>query len=172
MARKFTVNLPATAFVPQAGTTGCQLVSHTVSNVPRTALAFDDSTDESAVSQSFEWPDQSASGTVKATIYWYGTATSNNVVWNVSVEAETPGASGATLDMVDGASGFDSDNAVTATVTATEGEVAATSVTLTNKDSVAAADIVRIKIMRDADNGSDNFSGDAFVPLISVYEEA
>jgi hypothetical protein len=37
------------------------------------------------------------------------------------------------------------------------------SVTLTNDDSMAAADYLRISIARDADNGSDNFAADAYL---------
>ena len=172
MARVFTINLPATSFVPEAGTNAAKFVNHAASNIPRTVLAFSDSSnDYTAISQAFEWPDEYADGTVKAVIYWYGRNTSNAVIWEISVEAETPGAAGATIDMED-ASGFDSVNQQSSTVNGTEGEVTAQEVTLSNKDSVAKGDHVRIKLTRNADDGSDNFSGDAYVPFVVIYEVA
>ena len=171
MARVFTINLPATSFVPAAGAGGAKFVNHAVSNIPRTALAFSDSTrDYSAISQAFEWPDEYADGTVKAVIYWYGRNVSNAVIWEISFEAETPGAAGATVDMEDGASSFSTVNQQSSTANGTQGEVTAQEVTLSNLDSVAKADHVRIKLTRNADDGSDNFSGDAYVPLVVIYE--
>lgn len=176
MARVFTINLPATSFVPEAGTNAAKFVNHTASNIPRTVLAFSDSSnDYTAISQAFEWPDEYADGTVKAVIYWYGRNTSGTVVWEISVEAETPGAAGATIDMED-ASGFGSVNQQSSTANGTEGEVTAQEVTLSNLDSpaVAKGNHVRIKLTRNADDTSvpDNFSGDAYVPLVVIYEVA
>lgn len=173
MPRVFTINLPATSFVPEAGAGGAKFVNHTVSNIPRTALAFSDSTrDYSAISQAFEWPDEYAEGTVKAVIYWYGREVSGTVAWEISIEAETPGAAGATVDMEDGASSFSTVNQQSSTANGTQGEVTAQEVTLSNLDSVAKADHVRIKLTRNADDTSvpDDFSGDAYVPLVVIYE--
>jgi len=44
------------------------------------------------------------------------------------------------------------------------------SITLTNADSVAAGDYVRIAINRDADNGSDTATGDAYLLAVEVRE--
>lgn len=173
MARKFTINLPATSFVPQAGTTGCQLVSHVVGNVPRTAMAFDNSTDEHAISQSFEWPSEYAGGTVKATIWFYsstvGSGSNKEVVFNIALESETAGA--GSVDMYDGGTAHTfTDNATSATTTGTTaGYVVSATVTLSGLDSVAAGDIVRVRLMRDV--SADDLAEDAFVPLVSIYEE-
>ena len=63
------------------------------------------------------------------------------------------------------------DNATAATTTgATDGYVVSATATLSNLDGVAAGDIVRVRLMRDV--SEDDLAEDAFVPLVSIYEEA
>jgi hypothetical protein len=57
---------------------------------------------------------------------------------------------------------FDTVNATTTATNATAaGRVNTTSITMTNKDSVAAGDICRLRITRNADDGSDTLAEDA-----------
>jgi hypothetical protein len=56
---------------------------------------------------------------------------------------------------------YDTVNTGTATVPGTAGYLDVISVTLTNADSLAAGDLVRIKLSRDADDGTnDTATGD------------
>ena len=131
---------------------------------------FDDSTDEILVSSPFVWPEAyTGSGTLKATIsYIMTSATSGDVIWTVAVEAVTA----ADAVDLDSASDFDTANSVTDTVPGTQGYLAQATVTLTNADSVASGDMVRIKLTRDADNGSDTATGDARLLGVKIFEEA
>lgn len=172
MARNFELTLPANAFV---GDTGAQLVAGDVAAgavnlVGRPAWSFDDTAEEAIVSAEFEMPSTyTGSGTLKAIVFCaMATATTGGVVWDVLVEAVT---AGDTLDM-EAASSWDSVNSATTTAGGTAGDLFATTVTLSNKDSVAAGDLVRIGVRRDCDSGSDTMTGDAYVFAISLFEEA
>lgn len=119
-------------------------------------LLFDDSTDESAT-----WDiiidDDYGSGTLYADLYYTMTSTdTNEVVWNVSIMAVTE-ADSADVDT----DSYDSVNISTDTVPSTAGYLGKATVTLTNDDSLAASDYVRIKISRDADAADDDAPGDA-----------
>lgn len=86
-------------------------------------------------------------------LYWLSAGTANAVEWEVEVEAITPGDS---TDL-DAADSFDATNAAAgATVPGTAGFMTTTTVTLTNRDSMAAGDLCRIRISRDGTNDSNN----------------
>ena len=69
-------------------------------------------------------------------------------------------------------SSFDTANTVNATVPATAGYVDVLTVTLANRDGVAAGDMLRIKLERDADDGTDDTAtGDARVLWVEIWEE-
>jgi len=55
---------------------------------------------------------------------------------------------------------YDSVNTVTDTVPSTAGYVTTAEITLTNRDSMAAGDLVNVYLYRDANNGSDTTIGD------------
>ena len=114
-------------------------------------------------------PGQYGSGTLKASIgYMMASATSGKVDFEVSVEAVTDGDS---TDLDSGAS-FDAINAINATVPATAGYLAVLTVTLANKDNVAAWDMFRIKLGRDADDATDDTAtGDARVLWVEIWEQ-
>ncbi|UCE60478.1 MAG: hypothetical protein JSU63_01770 [Phycisphaerales bacterium] len=135
----------------------------------RPFLAFDDTTVETAVSKAVAVPGQYAGGTLKASIgYMMASATSGKIDLEVSVEAVTDGDS---IDL-DSASSFDTANTVNATVPATAGYVDVLTVTLANADGVAAGDMFRIKLERDADDGTDDTAtGDARVLWVEIWEE-
>jgi hypothetical protein len=136
----------------------------------RSYLAFDVSTVETARSKAFRMPAAyTGSGTLKAAIqYAMASATSGKVDFEVAVEALTP----ADAVDTDAAESFDTANAGNQTVPGTAGYLGELIITLTNKDSVAAGDYVRITIERDADDGTDDTaSGDARVYSVTIYEE-
>ena len=127
-----------------------------------TRLLFDASTDQSATWQ-FCMPDYGGSVFNIEILYSMASATANAVVWDVSVMAVTPGDS---ADIV--TESFDTVNSVTSTVPGTAGYLKVETITLTNQDSVAAGDFVKIKINRDANNGSDTATGDAEIVAIKL----
>lgn len=166
MADNFSKDLPATGWtIPSSG--GCS--RGIVQNRP--FLAFDDTTVEGARSAPFQMPaDYTGSGTLKADIYYkMASATSGKVDFEVAVEAVTA----ADAVDLDSAESFDTANAANETVPGSAGYLGKLTVTLANKDSVAAGDMVRLKLERDADDGTDDTaSGDARVLLVTIREEA
>jgi hypothetical protein len=97
--------------------------------------------------------DTDLSGDPSIVLYWLSAGTANAVEWEVEVESVTPGDS---LD-IDANDSFDATNAAAgATVPGTAGFVTTTTVALTNRDSMAAGDIVRLRISRDGTNDSNN----------------
>ena len=168
MARNFTLNFPSIAFTPASSTTGPTYVNHGTTPFGRVGLAFDDSADESASTGMFVMPSEyTGSGTLKADICYYtASATSGDLAMLVGVEALTDGDS---VDM-EAAHSFDfTSSAATKTVPGTAGHPDILTYTLTNKDSVAAGDIVRVLILRDV--SEDGVSGDVYVASVSLYEE-
>ena len=135
----------------------------------RPFIAFDDSTVESAYTKAVAMPGQYGGTTLKASIgYMMASATSGKVDFELSVEAITDGDA---TDLDAGAS-FDTANAVSATVPAAAGYLGVLTVTLTNKDNIAAWDMFRIKLERDADDATDDTAtGDARVLWIEIWEQ-
>lgn len=128
-------------------------------------LTFDASTDE-IVYLEFALPENYASAPVLKGIFSMASATSGNVVWAAQVWAMTPGDS-ADIDT----ESYDTANTDTEAVPGTAGYPDEFAITLTNADSMAAGDIVRIKLFRDADNGSDTATGDAELRIGTVRLE-
>lgn len=166
MANNFELNLPAGAWVlPSTAYPNRGVVQN------REYLSFDDTTVEGARSRPFAMPAAyTGSGTLKCDIYYImASATADKVDWEVSVEAVTP----ADATDLDAGESFDTANAADGTVPSTAGYLGKITVTLTNKDSVAAGDMVRLKLERDADDGSnDTATGDARFLFARLYEEA
>lgn len=130
----------------------------------RPVLAFDASTDETA-HWTFIAP-QGMTGTLTAVLTLIGAAAStNSTYWDVSVEAVTA-ADATDLD----SDSFDSINSGNTAMGATQGYMVQLSITLTNADSIAAGDYVRVKVTRDANNGSDNFAADAYLLAVEIRE--
>lgn len=129
----------------------------------RHVLAFDASTSESCM-----WTKvipQGWTGTVSGTIsYCMASATSGSLSLSLTIEAVT---SGDALDL-DAATSYDSVNTGTdAAVPGTAGYMEQISFTLTNLDSSAAGDLVRIKLSRDI---SDTAAGDAYVFAVEIRD--
>jgi hypothetical protein len=127
-------------------------------------LDFDDATDESAVFVSIIPEAASLGSGLKIRLHWMATtATSGDVVWDVSLERMTTDLDSDSFDTI--ASG-------TAAANGTSGILTVTEITLTTIDSVTAGDGYRLKITRDADNGSDSMSGDAELVVCEVRSAA
>jgi len=130
----------------------------------RQYLAFDASTNESC-DWTFPVP-TGWTGTITAEVcYRMASATSGDVDLDVQVEAIS---NGDALD-TDSTSSFDTVNSVdNTTVPATAGYIDVVSITLTNNDSSAAGDMIRIRFNRDA--ASDTASGDLELLWIEIQD--
>jgi hypothetical protein len=133
----------------------------------RPTLAYDGgSTNESAY-WTFVAP-QGLSGALSAVIHYVmASATTGNVRWGVAVEAVTPGDA---TDL-DAGTSFDTANEGHGAVPGTAGYLGSQTITLTNADSIAAGDLVRVEVYRDAsDTTNDTASGDAYLLLVEIRE--
>jgi len=131
----------------------------------RWRLVYQNDTGRAAEWQ-FQMPDSySASSTLKADIIWIeNTNTAGNVVWNVSVMALTAGDS-ASIET----DSFDTANTATTAASGTANYPTLTTITLTNKDSVAASDLVIVKLVRDGSSASDTLNANAGVITFRLY---
>lgn len=129
-------------------------------------LSYDASSDENAI-WSYVMPNSYSGATgVTVKIIFAATASTNAVVWNASFERI-----GTTQDI--DADSFAAANAATTTVAGTIGVPAVSSITFTDgadMDSVAAGELFRIKITRDANNASDTCTGSALLLAVVIEE--
>jgi hypothetical protein len=134
----------------------------------RPVLAFDTTTSETAY-WTFAAP-QGITGTWTAVIsYAMASATTGGVAFDVAVEAIT---SGDAVD-TDAAASFDTVNTGTdAAVPGTAGYMEQISITLTNADSIAAADMVRVSVARAVANAADTAAGDCLVFVVELRDAA
>jgi hypothetical protein len=101
--------------------------------------------------------------------YAMASATTGGVAFDVAVEAIS---SGDALD-TDATTSFDSVNTGTDSgVPGTAGYMEQVSVTLTNADSIAAADLVRVSVARAVANGADTATGDCYVLSVEIRDAA
>lgn len=120
-------------------------------------LDFDDATDESA-----QWtavmPRNYAAGGTTATVIWAAsTATTGNVVLDLSFERLEDEGTDTDADS------FAAVQSVTAAAPSTSGALQYSTVTFTNgaqMDSVAVGELFRLRLTRDANNASDTLVGD------------
>jgi len=135
----------------------------------RLQLRFDASTDEFADFTGF-MPENYGAGGLTATLCWSAGpsgATSGNVVWNLAFER-----------LQDEVDNFDSDSiasvqAVTSAAPSTAGLIQYATISFTNgaqMDSVAAGEMFRMRLSRDADNASDTMTGDAYFAFVNLKE--
>ena len=120
----------------------------------RWCLLFDPDVSDQFADYQFIMPFTYTAQTLTVKLMWTDTVANNNVVWNAALMAMTSGD--AALLETDS---FDTVNATTTAASATIGRPVTTSITMTNKDSVAAGDICTLRISRDADNASDTNTG-------------
>lgn len=130
-------------------------------------LDFDAATDEHAIFTSI-MPRNYAGGGLTVYIHWAATtATTGNVVWNAAFERIGEGSQDIDSD------GFASAQAATATAPGTSGNVDIQAITFTDgaqMDNIAAGESFRLRITRDADNGSDTMTGDAELVAVEIKE--
>lgn len=134
----------------------------------RPALAFDTTTSETCY-WTFIVP-QGVTGTWTAIIsYAMASATSGGVAFDVALEALTTGDATDT----DATTSFDTVNTGTdAAVPGTAGYMEQISITLTNADSLAAGDLLRVSLARAVANGADTATGDCYVFAIELRDAA
>jgi len=172
MAHVTLLDIPASAFVPDqsaqlvAGDAGATWESYK----ERPCLTFDDTAEEAAVTPEYAMPGQYAAGTLKMTIFFsMESDNTNDIALDAFVEAKTCNAD--TLDM-EAATSWDVANSGTMSLAGTTaGDPLALTITLTNKDNIAASDLVRFGIRRDCDSANDDAAGDLFVWAIEVWED-
>jgi len=136
----------------------------------RPVLAFDAATDETAY-WTFVAP-QGLTGTLTLVLtIAMASATSGTVGIQAQLEAITDGDSTDT----DATTSFDSvNNSTSTTVPGTAGYIKQISITLTNADSIAAADYVRLSVNRDADGSAvtDSATGDMYLLAAELRDAA
>ena len=130
-------------------------------NMPVSGLAFDTTTQENAF---WQFPILSyGSGNITATVYWYAdTASTNGVVWGGSIRALTPGDN---VDIETDALATETNASQTHAGT-TGQRLHSVAVTISNLDSVAALDLVTVRLSRLTGNASDTLAGDAIVVAV------
>jgi hypothetical protein len=147
---------PYAAEFPSTGYPQLQVIHTTVR---RPVLAFDATSQETCY-----WTliaPQGLTGTLTLVVtYCMASATTGGVSFDASVEAISDGDA---LD-VDAAESVDAvNNADVATVPGTAGHIDQLSITLTNKDSVVAGDLLRIILQRAPSDAADTATGDCQV---------
>jgi len=127
--------------------------------------AFDDVTDEQIILHGY-MPESYAAGNIDVSLQWAGDGvTTGDVVWNVEWERVDTG-----LDL--DADSFATAQTATTTTSGTDGATVVTTITFTQAqaDSVAAGERFRLRVTRDADNGSDTMAADAQVIGVWIEE--
>jgi hypothetical protein len=141
-----------------------QLVKANGSNIPVTGYAFDASTEEAVF---MDWRAVSyGSGNLTVDIDWYAdTASTGNIIWGAAIAAITPDSDSQDVET----DSLATANTVTDSHLGTTGQrLHRCSITVSNLDSLAAGDDVRMRIYRDADDGSDTMTGDAILTRVTV----
>lgn len=132
-------------------------------------LDFDADTDETAEFGGF-MPRNYAGGGVTVTLGWMATDTTvtpHNCIWDVAFKSVTNDA-----DDLD-SKAYAAVNSVTDAEASASGEVAYATIGFTDgadMDSVTAGEYFRLKVGRDADNGSDTLTDDAELLFIEIKE--
>ncbi len=118
-------------------------------------LLFDTASTESGLWQ-FRMPSTYSSAPIAKLQYSMVSATSGKVDWEVDVQAVADGEAVITAS-------FDTTNEVSGgtTVPGTAGLLDSISIALSNDDSVAAGELVYIRVNRDHDDADDTATGDA-----------
>jgi hypothetical protein len=129
-------------------------------------LDFDAGTDESAVFVGV-LPRSYSGGGLTVTLHWMAssdTTDTNVCVWNAEIERST-----TDLD----SDSFAAAQAANGNPNATSGIITSTAITFTagaQMDSLAVGELFRLRITRDANNGSDTMTGDAELVAVELKE--
>lgn len=135
----------------------------------RLAVAYDAATDENVYWTSVA--PQGLTGAITVVVsYIMASATSGAVRFQAALEAITT----ADATDLDATTSFDTANSNGATVPGTAGFMAQISITMTNADSLTAADYYRLRLNRDADgtSGTDDATGDCYVIAVELRDAA
>lgn len=134
-----------------------QFLTSIGTNFPVSSLAFDAALDEAAfwkfIATAY------GSGNLTLDILWYAdTASTNDVVWDAAITAITPNTDSTDVETDTLATA----NTVTDTHLGTTGQrVHLCTITITNLDSIAANDLVFLRIRRPANtDAADTMAGD------------
>jgi hypothetical protein len=131
-------------------------------------LAFDSATDESADFYGI-LPRHYGGGGLTVYLHWASAATANEVVWNAAFRRIQDDG-----EDIDGSYDYATNsNAVTATTASAAGELDYASITFTDgadMDSLAVGESFILRITRDANNGDDDMTGDAYLIGIEIKE--
>ena len=93
----------------------------------------------------------------------------------VGLQAQIEAVSDGDVTDLDATTSFDTvNNSASTTVPGTAGQIDQISITLTNADSLAAADYYRISVNRDADGSAitDSATGDLYLLAIELRDAA
>lgn len=153
------------AFMYRSATAFPQLVRADGTNYPVSGLAYDASAEEASFVR-FRASNY-GSGNLTALINWYAaTATSGDIVWGISLAAITPNTD--TQDMETKA--FATEQTVTDSHLGTTGKRShdAPALTISNLDSLAADDIVELKVVRKAAAAGDTMTGDGILTMLDI----
>lgn len=148
------LDLPASAFVPAASAGAAPEIVYGT-NFPVPSLRFDAAADEAAFAD-FAITNY-GSGNLTATVFWYAdTASSGDVIWGAQLAAITPNGDSQDVET----KAFAAASTATDSHLGTTGQrLHAVDITLSNLDSLASGDEVRLRVYRDA--GGDTMAGDA-----------
>lgn len=141
-----------------------QYVKNNGTNFPVSSLAYDAAADEAAF---FKFVATSyGSGNLTLTLFWYAdTASSGDVVWGGAISAITPNSDSQDIET----DGLATENTATDSHLGTTGQrLHSIDVTISNLDSIAAGDVVHLRIRRVGSNGSDTMSGDAQLVMATL----
>ena len=134
----------------------------------RPCLAFDASSNET-VYWTLVAPEDLTTPLILVMTYIMASATSGNIIMQVAVEAVSDGDA---TDL-DAGTSFDTTNSTSATaVPGTAGYIDQLALTLTNGDSVAPGDYLRISVNRNAASGSDTATGDLYLLAAELRDSA
>jgi hypothetical protein len=125
-------------------------------------LSFDASTDEGRIFSGRQARGYGGTLTVSGSFYM-ASATSGNVVLAAQIAAVGDADAGVT------GKAFATVNTATVAVPGAAGTEKVFSITMTNADSIAAADRFMLVFYRDADNGSDTATGDLNLTLLDLF---
>lgn len=134
----------------------------------RPALAFDAATAET-VYWTFIAPQNMVLPLTAIITYKMASATTGGVAFDVAVEAITDGDA---TDL-DASTSFATVNTGTvATVPSVAGYIDQLSIALTNNDSIAVGDYVRLSLARAVANASDTATGDCYILAVELRDSA
>lgn len=146
------------------GTAFPQYLRNLGTNFPVSGLAYDAAADEAAFWKFLAF--NYGSGNLTLNLFWYGdTASSGDVILGAQIAAITPNTDSQDVET----DGLATANTVTDTHLGTVGQrVHLATITISNLDSLAANDIVWLKIYRDADAAGDTMAGDLVLLLAEL----